>query len=694
MDHLSVTGTVLAYIGPGAGFAAVGSFLVLFAAMVSAILTLMTWPLRYTWRAVRGRRAYARSRIQRFVILGLDGLDPDLAEEFMDAGRMPNLAGLRQSGCFKRLGTTLPPLSPVAWSSFLTACNPGKHNIYDFLACDRHTYLPKLSSVSIRGTERSLRLGGYQIPIGKPDIRLLRKSRPFWHDLGQAGIVSSILRVPITFPPEKLHGVLLSAMCTPDLRGSQGTFSYYSTRSVDPGQHTGGEQFHVRRQGSTIDAFLVGPENPIARDGTALRCPFTVTIDRKRERATLRIDGSKHALNPGVYSEWIPITFRIGPTVRIRGVCQFLLIGLDPEFELYVTPIQIDPEKPALPISYPRVFSTYLAKNQGRFATLGLAEDTWALNAGILNDATFLGQCLQADQERERMFFDALDKTKHGLCVCVFDGTDRIQHMFWRYLDEQHPANTAKPDAPCPDAIEALYERMDALVGRTLERCGSDGTVLMVISDHGFNSFRRGVDLNAWLRENGYLKLQSDGPGGKYLAGVDWSATRAFAIGLAGIYVNTRGREAQGIVDPGVEADQLRKELADRLTRLGDPETGEVAIHRAYVAKDTYRGPYRDQAPDIIVGYGRGYRVSWEAAVGQVTDRVFHDNTKPWSGDHCIDPSLIPGVLFSNVLIEDEHPRLMDIGPTALELFGVPLAKHMDGRPLRVRLPQGWKGQR
>src|SRR5262249_54409959 len=202
-------------------------------------------------------------------------------------------------------------------------------------------------------------------------------------------------------------------------------------------------------------------------------------------------------------------------------------------------------------------------------------------------------------------------------------------------------------------------------------------TLLLVISDHGFNAFRRGIDLNRWLEANGYLHFHDGRHKEEFLAGVDWSRTRAFALGLAGIFVNLKGKYAQGIVEPGAEAEQLREEIARKLGTLVDPETGANVIKRVYVTANVYRGPYKDHAPDLIPGYHRGYRVSWETAIGRTTEAVFHDNTKAWSGDHCIDPALIPGVMFCNRPVETENPRLMDIAPTVLELFGVPVPEHM-----------------
>ena len=679
---LALTDHAQAYIGPGAGFAVGTTLVAFFAAFLSGIAAIFLWPVRWLFRFVRSRRAHAQARVKRFVILGLDGMEPSLVEKYMAEGKLPYFCKLREKGAYLRLGTTLPPLSPVAWSTFLTGCNPGKHNIFDFLTRSKQNYLPALSSVSIRGSSRSWKIGPYRIPIGKPDIRLLRRGKPFWHLLGEHGIFSNIIRVPITFPPERFRGVLLSAMCVPDLRGSQGTFSYYTTRAEGEDDYIGGERIRVQRNGRVVRSHLIGPENDMLESGGALRCPFEVTVTGPG-RATLKVCGETHELEAGCYTPWVHVDFKAGPGIKIRGICEFLLLGTDPAFELYVTPIQIDPDRPAMPISYPSVYSSYLAKMQGSYATLGLAEDTWGLNGRVLGDDHYLHQCLEADRERETMFFDALEKVRRGLCVCVFDGTDRIQHMFWRYIDPKHPAHDGQSSNQHRSAIEELYERMDDLVGRTMQACDDDDTVLMVISDHGFNSFRRGVDLNVWLEQNGYLKLKPDGRGKKYLAGVDWSQTRAYCLGLAGIWLNVRDREAEGIVPPE-DADGLRDELCEKLVELRDDEKSEAAISRAFNTRKTYRGPFKTEAPDIIVGFNKGYRVSWEAAIGQPTDRLFHDNTKAWSGDHCIDPKLVPGVLFCNRKIASRSPRLIDLGATTLDMFGVKVPAHMDGRPLKV----------
>jgi predicted AlkP superfamily phosphohydrolase/phosphomutase len=672
-----------AYIGPGAGFAVGGSLGAFFAAIFSALAMFLFWPIRLLWRILFRRRPPKTPRFKRVVILGLDGLDFGLTQQLLAEGKLPHLAALQERGCFMSLGSTLPPISPVAWSTFQTGTNPGKHNIFDFLCPDERTYQPKLSSVEVRPPRRMIRLGKLCFPLGAPEVRLLRKSKPFWSVLSDYGVFNCILRVPITFPPEKLHGVQLSAMCVPDIRGTQGTFSLFTTRRRDDGKKTGGEVQIVERVGNTVRGVLLGPDHPFHKDRGPLSVPFTIKVKGK-DFAVLSIDDANYELRKDRYTEWVPVCYRTFPRVKVRGVCRFLLLNTEPDFELYATPVNIDPEKPALPIGYPKVYPVYLANRQGPYASLGLAEDTWGLSEQVLEDEHFLQQCLDIDGERERMFFDALDKVSRGLCVCVFDGSDRMQHMFWRYHDKQHPARPAKVPARCANAIEDLYKRMDDLVGRTVAKCENNDTLLMVLSDHGFTTFRRGIDLNRWLEEKGYLIVDDKRRGDEYLTGVDWSRTRAFAIGLTGIFLNVKGKFAHGIVDAGAEAQKLREQIAGELAALIDPATEKRAIRRVYQAPKAYRGAYTDHAPDLIVGYESGYRVSWDAAVGKTSTAVFHDNKKAWSGDHCVDPSVVPGVLFCNHPIQAENPRLLDIAPTVLGLFGVPAPEYMDGRALAV----------
>ncbi len=669
-----------AYVGPGAGFALLSSFLVIFTTVVLAVVAVVSWPVRALLRL--RHRATIRPSIRRLIVVGFDGQDPQLTDRLLAERKLPNFEKLAARGCYHRLRTTFPSVSPVAWSSFSTGTNPARHNIFDFLDRDRRTYLPKLSSTRITSPTRVLKLGRFRLPLAKPELRLLRKSKPFWTILGEHRIWSTILRVPITFPPDRFYGAELSAMCVPDLLGTQGTFHLFTTRPNAGRFKEGGIRIPVALEGDTITAAIDGPENVLVAGAPPMACPLVVRLDRQARCAHVRIGDERVVLRPGTLSDWVTLRFRPVPFVRVSGLCRMLLLEMDEHVSLYVTPIGLDPENPAMPISHPPYYATYLAKRIGPYATLGLAEDTWALNEGVTDEDTFLRQTRDIDTERQRMFFAALDRLRQGSLVCVFDATDRIQHMFWRFLDEGHPARRGRETTPHVGAIEDLYRRNDEFLGRVMERLDDDD-VLMVLSDHGFASFRRGVNLNAWLRQEGYLALK-DGVDGssEWLRDVDWEKTRAYALGLTGMFLNLKGREAHGIVEPGAEAASLKAELVRKLSGLKDEETGQTGITELFDTATLYAGPYLENAPDLLAGYNRGYRVSWDCATGMVAGPVFEDNVKAWSGDHSIDPRLVPGVFFCSRPIESDDPALVDVAPTALALFGITPPAYMDGQPL------------
>jgi predicted AlkP superfamily phosphohydrolase/phosphomutase len=447
------------------------------------------------------------------------------------------------------------------------------------------------------------------------------------------------------------------------------------------------------QEGEAWCGELSGPENPVPEHGRRdLTLPLRIRPDAAHRRAELELDGQRVTLRQGELSDWMALRFRAGLGVHAQGICRMVLKSLQPDLELYVTPLQMDPRRPSLPVSHPLDFSIYLDELQGPYATLGLAEDIWAMNQRALDDRTFLEQCYQIHAEREQMFFDALEKTRRGACICVFDITDRVQHMFWRHeMDARSSAATASPPAaaqepPGAGVIETLYQRMDALVGRVLDRAGPEALVL-VVSDHGFKSFRRAFNLNAWLHEQGYLALVSGSTvSEEWFRQVDWHRTRAYGLGWNSLYLNLAGRERHGIVEPGKEADALLAELGEKLRGITDPANGQVAVREVFDTREVYSGPYRENAPDLIIGYAAGYRAAWESVNGSVMGDVFSDNRRPWSGDHCMDPREVPGVLFSNRPILGDSYSIADVAPTILQLFGLSVPRHMDGRPWTVRM--------
>jgi len=678
-------GDAYAYIGPGAGFALGGSMLVLVATFALAFAIILTWPIRFAIKLIRVGNPYKNAMAKKVVILGLDGMDPGLTTKFMREGRLPNFQKLAEHGVFRPLDTSLPSMSPVAWSTFATGVDASRHCIYDFLTRDPCTYAPLLSSTDIGSAKKVINIGRYLVPVGKPKMKLLQKSQHFWKLLGDKNIFSIIQRVPITFPPVPFkNGLLLSGMCVPDLRGSQGTFSFFSTESDgDAAKFIGGEQTVLRRNGNVIRSRIVGPDNSMLKSGGRMTLPFTLTIAENGRSARLEIDaGDALTLKLNEYSDWVELTFKAGLGIKVRGIAKFYLISTNPHVHLYMTPIHIDPENPAMPISHPQVYAIYLAKKQGKFATLGLAEDTWSLNNRVIDEKVFFDQAISICEERERMFVDAVKQLKKGLVATVFDTTDRVQHMFYRYLDPTHPANAGKDTEQWKDAIAQVYERADALLGKVWHLVDDPNTVFMAISDHGFTNFRRGVNINSWLRDNGYLYLKDANAttSGEWFEGVDWTRTKAFALGLTGLFINRAGREKSGIVAEGAEYRELVKEIAAKLEKMIDPATGKGCVRKVAMSQQYFDGPYRFDAPDLLVGWEGGYRNSWECAVGQVTEDAITDNTRSWSGDHCVDPEIVPGIFFCNRPINTEAPRLVDIPATVMQLFGQPIPRYMQGR--------------
>ena len=675
-----------AYLGPGAGFTIVSTFFVLFAAVASAFVVLLTWPFRWVLKLVFRPKRAGVSRARRVIIVGLDGQDPGLTEKWMNEGLLPNFARLRAAGTFARLGTTLPAESPVAWSSFQTGCNPGKHKIYDFLVPNRKSLMPELSSANVTAPARTLKLGKYRIPLGKPTIAAGRKSESFWSILSKFGIFSSILRVPITFPPESFGGVLLSAMNVPDVKGSQGTYFYFTSNPGEKRTLISGQQCPLEMVEGGAEGELPGPENSLVEKGGELRIPFAIILAKDGSGvAQLRLPDQTLALQPNRYTPWVTLSYSAAVGFTVKAIARFLILEQTPHVRLYVTPIQIDPGHPALPISHPPSYSIYLAKRQGPFATLGVAEDTSGLNECVIGEDAFLQQTQDIHIERETMFFDALSKTRRGSVVCVFDITDRVQHMFFRFhADAQWGA--AVHDPRYANVIRDLYVQMDGLVGRVMQEL-DDQTVLMVLSDHGFKPFRRTVDLNRWLLENGYLAENPKAKTLDLLQRIDWSKTQAYAVGFGGIYLNLAGREAKGILSKE-DGARAKREIIEKLKQLRDPIRPGAPISEVYDRDQAYQGPYVPDAPDLVVGFAPGYRVAWETVTGGFGDVIISDNLRPWSGDHNMNPPEVPGMLFCNRPIDVENPHITDIAPTVLDLFGVPVPAHIDGKPIMTGQPR------
>jgi len=671
---VTIAAPALAYIGPGAGFALVSSFVTLIVAFAAGALALFTFPARAAIRHWKRRRSLRRARVRKVVMLGLDGLDPDRCEMLMARGELPHLSRLREAGSYRRLGTSMPALSPVAWSTFATGVDPSRHGIFDFIARDPRNYSPLLSSSEVWGRTRMVGIGPFKIPVSKGGVRGLRKSRTFWSVLSTHGVRSSVLRVPITFPVEKIDGVMIAGMMVPDMRGTQGSFTYITSDRAEAPE--GGVVVEVGARGG--DVLIPGPPSPI--DGKTVNARIRAARRGTNGNYELDVNGTRYALKEREYTPWVKLSFHAARGVTLHGIARFYPIELADRVRIYVTPIHIDPESPAIPVSHPPVFSIYLAKLMGPFGTLGLAEDTTALNDGAIDEQGFLDQAYGLHEERRKMWHHTLDRLRGGLAVCVFDISDRLQHMFYRYLDPTHPANAGRDTVKYHEAVDEMYRRMDTLVGETVAHVDKH-TALFVLSDHGFKNFRRGVNINGWLLREGLLAVRDDAAPGEYLNAVDWSRTQAYALGLSGIYINLAGRERQGIVPPG-EAAALKRRIVDGLCALRDGDA--QPIRRVVDVAAEWSGPYRDGGPDLLPGYENGFRVSWDCAKGAVRTELFEDNHKCWSGDHCVDSDIVPGVLFTNVPLVEREAGLIDMGPTVLDLFGVDVPAYMTGRSLLV----------
>lgn len=662
----------------------------------------------------------ARRTEHRVVVMGFDGMDPTLARRFMEEGKLPNLKRLSEAGSFHTLATTQPSESPTAWSSFATGVNPGKHNIYDFLTRDLDTYMPDFNMIK---KEPPRFLWG-TIPTKGPKVTSTRGGTSFWIHAGNDGVKSVVLTVPVTFPPEEIaHGEMLSGLPLPDIRGTLGTFYYWATdlSAFEEGNtEMGGFLKRLLFDGGVSQTLLKGPESPILKQeeqelrekkkagalsekeearlaelatGKDINLPMTVRWSEGSGRAEIEIQGQKIALQAGTWSPWIPLTFSVNAFLKVHGMTQFHVVQAGRELQVYASPVNLDPRHShPVAISKPDDFAARLAKGMGPYRTLGWAESAdKALNEGRLDEAAFLYDSERAFEDRERIILKSLERTDWDLFVAAVETTDRVSHMMWRLIDPRHPLYDAALAAKYGDAIEKVYRRADDLVGRMTARL-PPGAVFFVMSDHGFHSYRRSVNLNTWLVQNGYMVFEGQESAKKGLAdlfgrgrfweGVDWSRTRAYAVGLGQIYFNLRGRESKGLVSPGAEYKALQEEIAGKLVTLTDPDTGERIFADIYRRDDIYTGEYLKFAPDLQVGFNDGYRVGWQDTLGGIQRSVVENNNRKWSGDHCATATEISGgVLYANRKVPRD-PHIMDLGPTILKLLGVPLPAGLDGRPL------------
>jgi predicted AlkP superfamily phosphohydrolase/phosphomutase len=667
--------------------------------------------------AACGRQRAPEKFHQKLVILGFDGMDPRLVQRWMDDGRLPNMQKLAKRGSgIRRLETTHSPESPTAWASFATGVNAGKHNIYDFLVRDTKSYGIDLGMVERTPPKF---LFDY-IPIARPVLKSTRGGTSFWVTAGAAGVRPSVLTVPVTFPPEDVpNGEMLSGLPLPDVRGTMGTFSYYGTdvsRYEEGDTEMGGLIKRLVFEGDTAQTELVGAPNVIVRqqlrearatqpatDGDRMkiaelearqdiRLPITIHWNRAAKSATIDIADSSVHLAQGEWSKWIYLDFDANLLVRIHGMAQLYLIRADQELQLYISPVNFNPKSPPTPMSAPPSFAADLYERLGPYRTLGWAEATWPLNEDRLDEKAFMDDLFRAFDDRAQVILQRLDARQWDLLVGVIESTDRVQHMMWRLIDPQHPMYDKALAARFGDSIERVYRKCDEFVGEVMQRVGDD-VPIVIVSDHGFHSFRQSVNLNTWLVQEGFMTLQGQAPGDKKLhdlfgggtfwENVDWAHTTAYAMGLGQVYLNLKGREGQGIVAPGAEAESVENAIIGKLLTLTDPKSGSRIVDAVYKAEDVYSGPFIKNAAELQVGLADGYRVSWQATLGGSPPGIVYPNMKKWSGDHgAFDYKQTAGTLIASRPVVAGTTRIIDIAPSVLKYFGVTIPPDIDGKPI------------
>jgi predicted AlkP superfamily phosphohydrolase/phosphomutase len=626
------------------------------------------------------------------IVLGIDGMDPGLAERMMAAGLLPNLAKLREGGGYRRLGTSIPPQSPVAWASFINGAGPGSHGIFDFIhRRPQEQCAPFYSGAETIPGQGGWEVGQYRLPLDfwpfnhqPPATVLRRQGTPFWDYLDEAGIPSTFYDLPSDYPPSPSHygrHRCLAGMGTPDMLGTYGTYQHYAEdgpeETVEEG---GGKRSRLSFELETARARIVGPENTFLKEPSPVAVEFLVHRDREANAAAVEVQGHKILLKAGQWSRWTRLGFELStpspvPSKKASGVCRFYLQEVAPRFRLYVTPVNVDPSAPAVRVSEPDSFVRDISKRLGLFYTTGFQEDHKALSNGVFVEDEFVRQAEMVLQERLALLEYALEKYDDGLLFFYFSSTDLQSHMLWWDSDAKHPTRSAGDAKKYFEHVRRLYQRLDGVVGDVLARCG-DGALVFVMSDHGFANFRRQFNVNSWLRACGYL-----GPPRctSILRDCDWSRTAAYGLGINGLYLNLKGRERDGIIEPGDQQEALLTELAGRLEAVTDAD-GQRVIRSAYRADQVYRGSATALAPDLIIGYARGYRASWATCLGDLTDEVLLDNDSAWSADHCADALEVPGVLFGNRAVRAESPGLVDLAPSILAEFGLPTPTSMEGR--------------
>lgn len=620
-----------------------------------------------------GRRASTR----KMLIVGFDGLDPAVMTGLMKLGKLPNFSRFAEQGGFGPMLSTAPPESPTAWASFATGLDPAGHGVFGFLHRNPSDYMPFSTSAPVAGGGKTIDIGSWRLPLSSGESRLYRKGRPFWDFLADRELESTIVKLPSNYPAEPMRrGRALAGMGTPDIYGGHGTFTLYSTREEDLLLDLG-DKGHVYPAFFDLDhrfsGQLEGPLNSLKIEPEPTFMDFTVYWDRGHKTARIDIDGREILLEQGKLSPWISLSFALlSPLASVSAITRFQLLEADRNFRLYVYPPSIDPADPAQAISSPASYCQDLCRSLGRFHTLGLPADFNGVKTEVLSLGDFITQSDAIMAESRVLFdyeFDRFRKLKSGLLFFYFSSADQGSHIFWALRDPQHPAYRPAETREFGDQIACLYQQFDDVVGLILDKLPASLPV-MLLSDHGFAPLRRQVNLNTFLYRHGLLRFHGDPDYGTSLLNqADWQETRAYALGLNGIYLNQAGREGAGIVPASRRREELQA-IAAALLGFRDPLTGLVPFAKVFLTEEMYRGEYLGLGPDLIVGCNSPYGLDYGAATGGIRENIVDDNRSRWSGDHIIDPHQVPAMLMTNFRRRALTPVIWDMAPTILDMFG------------------------
>lgn len=624
----------------------------------------------------------------RVIILGFDGVDPRLAAEMMDAGELPKLRLLREQGSFQPLGSSNPPQSPTAWSSFNTSMNPLNHGIYDFLRRSPQNYIP---GVGFGGVQRA-ELAEDGSLVRPPRYENNRHGENFWKIASDQGYRVKALVVPFAYPADELSEecVMHCGLDVPDIRGTTSTYFAFSDAWTEEESLAGGVRLPLGFEGDTAVVDVPGIAVPGTRDFVTV--PLTVRADREAQQVTLLLGDQETTLGAGEWSPWLEWSFEVSPQYTVQAISRFHVMAADEVVRLYMTALQFHPRAPMIPFSSPPAFSAELAERYGLYKTLGWVYDTKALQQHDMTEEMFLQDVRQTMAWREQLCLDELDAGNFDLFIAAWTATDRVSHMFWAYRDPEHPLYTEEMAARYGRAVEDTYIRMDEIVGNVMERL-RENDLLLVMSDHGFHSFRTEFSVNTWLIRNGYLTVmdQEDAETAytdhRFFRDMatgqpayDWSRSQAYSLGLGMIFINKQGREGQGIVSPD-DAPALIEEIQQKLLEVTDPETGARVFDNVYTFIDP-QGAATADAPDIQLGYAEGYQTSKASAAGAAPREVFVPNLDKWSGEHASsDVESTHGILFSNQPLA-ENPTLIDLGVTAFDYLNATTPPTFEGRSL------------